>query len=619
MSETFDVIIIGSGPGGYVAAIRAAQLGMKVVCVDKSRTLGGTCLNIGCIPSKALLQSSENFHETVSSWKDHGILVEGVKLDLARMLARKGEVVTANTKGVEFLFKKNKITWLKGTGRIAGPGKVMVDATEYETKHIVIATGSESMPLAGVEVDEKTIVTSTGALELDKVPGHLVVIGGGFIGLELGSVWRRLGAEVTVVEFLDNILPGTDAEVVKQFTRILQKQGLKFRLGSKVTSAAKGADGVTLTVEPAKGGAAETLTADVVLLSIGRRAYTAGLGLAEAGVALDVRGRVVTDAHFATNIPGIYAIGDVIAGPMLAHKAEDEGVALAERLAGQAGHVNYAAIPSIVYTAPEVASVGQTEEQLKANNVAYNVGKFPFIANGRARAMAETDGFVKILADKKTDAVLGAHIVGPDAGALIAEIVTAMEFGASAEDIARTCHAHPTLSEAVKGGSPGCRRARAAYLTDASTLSTDPPGAHNGRPRRHRRGALPQGLAGPPHQPPIRGAGRPGPPGRPRPIPGAGRAGPRRECRWCGRRRLPGRPAGAAHPPEGAPQPRPSRPRQRRSGHRFHRAGNETHFGGRNGVLSSPTRSTNPRSTASASPIPATPNFSPPSPAPRSP
>jgi dihydrolipoamide dehydrogenase len=376
--------------------------------------------------------------------------VDSVKLDLARMQARKAEVVTANVKGVEFLFRKNKVTWLKGTGRIAAPGKVDVDGTSYDAKHIVIATGSESVPLPGVEVDEKQIVTSTGGLELNRVPGHLVVIGGGYIGLELGSVWRRLGAQVTVVEFLDRIVPTMDGEITKALERILARQGMRFRLGTRVTAARKGNDGVTLTIEPANGGVAEELTADIVLLAIGRRPYTEGLGLAEAGVALDERGRVKTDAHYATNVPGIYAIGDAIAGPMLAHKAEEEGVALAERLAGQAGHVNYAAIPGVVYTWPEVAAVGQTEEELKAAGTAYNIGKFPFTANGRARAMGETDGFVKLLADKTTDRLLGAHIIGPDAGTLIAELTTAMEFGASAEDVARTCHAHPSLSEAVK-------------------------------------------------------------------------------------------------------------------------------------------------------------------------
>ena len=450
MTDTYDVIVIGSGPGGYVCAIRAAQLGLKVACVEKRATLGGTCLNVGCIPSKAMLQSSENFREATHGFADHGIVVESVKLDLARMQARKAEVVGANTKGVEFLFKKNKVTWLRGTGHIKAPGTVTVDGTDHATRNIIIATGSDSTPLPGVDVDEKTIVTSTGALELERVPDHLVIIGAGVIGLELGSVWSRLGAKVTVIEYLDRITPGIDTEIAKQFERVLAKQGLKFKLGAKVTGATRTNTGVQLTVEPAKGGTAETIDADIVLLAIGRRPYTEGLGLKEAGVALDPRGRVVTDGHFATNIPGIYAIGDVIAGPMLAHKAEDEGVALAERLAGQAGHVNYGVIPAVIYTWPEVAAVGKTEEELKAEGIAYNVGKFPFTANGRARAMGATDGFVKILADKRTDRLLGAHILGPDAGTLIAELATAMEFGASAEDVARICHAHPTLSEAVK-------------------------------------------------------------------------------------------------------------------------------------------------------------------------
>ena len=450
MSDSYDVIVIGSGPGGYVCAIRAAQLGMKVACVESRATLGGTCLNVGCIPSKALLQSSENFSDTVHSLKDHGVIVGEVRLDLDRMLARKGEVVAANVKGVEFLFNKNKVTWLKGTGRIAAPGKVVVGDKEYDAKHIVIATGSESVPLPGVTVDEDRIVSSTGALELEAVPGHLVVIGGGYIGLELGSVWRRLGAKVTVVEFLDRIVPGMDGEVAKTFQRVLAKQGIAFKLSTKVTGAAVDATGVALTLEPAKGGPTEQLRADVVLLAIGRRAYTEALGLAEIGVATDDRGRVRIDTHYATNVAGIYAIGDVIAGPMLAHKAEDEGVALAEILAGQAGHVNYDVIPGVVYTWPEVASIGQTEEGLKQAGIAYKVGKFPFTANGRARAIGMTEGFVKILADATTDRILGAHIIGPEAGTLIAEIATAMEFGASAEDVARTCHAHPTLNEAVK-------------------------------------------------------------------------------------------------------------------------------------------------------------------------
>jgi dihydrolipoamide dehydrogenase len=450
MPESFDVIVIGAGPGGYVCAIRAAQLGMKVACVEKRETLGGTCLNIGCIPSKALLHSSELFEEAARHFAEHGIGVGQVSLDLARMQARKAEVVAANVKGVEFLFRKNKVTWLKGEGRITAPGTVEVAGTAYAAKHIVIATGSESTPLKGVDVDEKRIVTSTGALELDAVPKHLVVIGGGVIGLELGSVWRRLGAEVTVIEFLDGILPGMDGEVRRQFERILAKQGMTFRLKSKVTAATADATGVTLTVEPAAGGAAEAIRADVVLLAIGRRPHLAGLGLEAVGVALDERGRVRTDAHFATNVPGIYAIGDVIAGPMLAHKAEDEGYALAEMLAGQKPHINYDAIPGVVYTWPEVAAVGATEERLKERGQAYKVGKFPFMANGRARAMGATEGFVKILADKATDRVLGAHIIGPDAGTLIAEIAMAIEFGASAEDIARVSHAHPSLNEAVK-------------------------------------------------------------------------------------------------------------------------------------------------------------------------
>ncbi|WP_376093474.1 dihydrolipoyl dehydrogenase [Roseomonas sp. CCTCC AB2023176] len=460
-SNSFDVIVIGSGPGGYVCAIRAAQLGMRVACVERRETLGGTCLNIGCIPSKALLQSSENFEELGHKFADMGIVVEGVRLDLARMHARKGEVVAANVKGVEFLFRKNKVTWLKGHGRITAPGKVEVAGTTYDAKNIVIATGSDSIPLRGVEVDEKQVVTSTGALELEKVPEHLVVIGGGVIGLELGSVWKRLGAKVTVVEFLDRILPGMDAEVAKTFERVLTKQGFAFKLGHKVTGATKAADGVTLTVEPAKGGDAFEVKADAVLVAIGRRPYTEGLGLPEIGVALTEKGQVVTDDHWATNVPGIYAIGDCIKGQMLAHKAEDEGVALAERLAGQAGHVNYGVIPGVVYTWPEVATVGETEEELKARGVAYKTGKFPFTANGRARAMGDTDGFVKMLSDKETDRLLGCHIVGPDAGTLIAEVAVAMEFGASAEDVARTCHAHPTLNEAVK---------EAALATDGRAL-----------------------------------------------------------------------------------------------------------------------------------------------------
>ncbi|WP_130731851.1 dihydrolipoyl dehydrogenase [Komagataeibacter xylinus] len=450
-SETdYDVIVIGAGPGGYVCAIRAAQLGFKVACVEKRATLGGTCLNVGCIPSKALLQQSENFHAAKDEYGEMGIIIDSVKLDLAKMMARKQSVVDANVKGVEFLFKKNKVTWLKGTGKVEGTGRITVDGKPVTAKHIVIASGSDSAGLPGVDVDEKQIVTSTGALELSAVPKRMVVIGGGVIGLELGSVWHRLGADVTVIEYLDRLVPGTDNEVAKTFQRILTKQGLKMKLGHKVTKAEKGPKGVTLTVEPAKGGAAETLEADVVLLAIGRTAASKGFGLEEAGIALDKRGRIVTDAHYATSVPGIYAIGDVIAGPMLAHKAEEEGVAIAELLAGQAGHVNYGAIPAVVYTWPEVATVGKTEETLKEEGVAYKVGKFPFTANGRARAIGMTDGFVKVLADATTDQVLGVHIIGPMAGELIAECTMAIEFGASSEDIARTCHAHPTLSEAVK-------------------------------------------------------------------------------------------------------------------------------------------------------------------------
>ena len=446
----FDLIVIGAGPGGYVCAIRAAQLGMKVACVEKRATLGGTCLNVGCIPSKALLQSSENFAEASHGFAEHGIVIDGIKLDLARMQARKDEVVGANTKGIEFLFRKNKVTWLKGAGRITAPGVVEVAGEAHQARHIVIATGSDSTPLPGVTVDEKQIVTSTGALTLDKVPGHLVVIGGGVIGLELGSVWLRLGAEVTVIEYLDRLIPGNDAEIAKQFERMLQKQGMKFRLGSKVTAATATQTGVTLSVEAVKDGAKTEISADIVLLAIGRRPHTEALGLDALGVALDPRGRIITDAHYATNIPGLYAIGDVIAGPMLAHKAEEEGVAIAELLAGQAGHVNYNAIPAVIYTWPEVASVGASEDELKAAGVAYKVGKFPFTANARARAMGCVEGFAKVLADARTDRVLGAHILGPDAGTLIAELTTAIEFGASSEDVARICHAHPTLSEVVK-------------------------------------------------------------------------------------------------------------------------------------------------------------------------
>lgn len=447
---TYDVIVIGAGPGGYVAAIRAAQLGLKTACVEKRSALGGTCLNIGCIPSKALLHASEKYHEAQDGLAAFGVKVKGVELDLAGMMAHKNKVVAANTQGIEFLFKKNKVDWLKGAGKITAPGKVSVDGKNYDAKHIIIATGSDVVSLPGIVIDEKQVVSSTGALVLEKVPETMVVIGGGVIGLELGSVWSRLGAKVTVIEYLDRILPGMDGELSKEAQKILKKQGLDFKLGTKVTSAVPGKKGVDLTLEPAKGGAGEKMSADIVLVAVGRKPYTDGLGLKEAGVALDERGRVKTSAHFETNIKGIYAIGDVIAGPMLAHKAEDEGMILAEMIAGQSGHIDYNLIPGVVYTWPEVAAIGQTEEQLKEAGVQYKSGKFPFMANGRARAMNATEGFVKILADAKTDRVLGCHIIGPEAGTLIAEIAIAMEFGASSEDIARTCHAHPTLEEVTK-------------------------------------------------------------------------------------------------------------------------------------------------------------------------
>jgi dihydrolipoamide dehydrogenase len=450
---SYDFVVIGSGPGGYVCAIRAAQLGFKTACIEKRETLGGTCLNIGCIPSKALLAASEKFDEAKGHLGAFGIKVGDVALDLPGMLAHKDKVVKANTDGVAYLFKKNKIDWIKGTASFTGPNTLEISGAEPQTitaKTIVIATGSDVVSLPGIAIDEKRIVSSTGALSLAAVPARLVVIGGGYIGLEMGAVWSRLGAKVTVVEFLDRILPGMDGEVSRQMQRILQKQGFTFRLGTKVTSATATEAGVSLTVEPAAGGAAETLEADVVLVAVGRRPYADGLALDKAGIALDEKGRIKTDAHFHTNVPGVYAIGDAISGPMLAHKAEDEGVAVAEIMAGQAGYVDYDTIPGVVYTWPEVASVGKTEEQLKEAGMAYKVGKFPFTANGRARAMNATDGFVKILADAKTDRVLGAHIIGPEAGTLIQELVTAMEFGASAEDIGRICHPHPTLEEAVK-------------------------------------------------------------------------------------------------------------------------------------------------------------------------
>ena len=455
-NESFDLIVIGAGPGGYVAAIRAAQLGMKVAMVEKRAALGGTCLNVGCIPSKALLQSSHLFEETGHDLAVHGIGVAAPTLDFAQMMKRKGEVVGATTKGIEFLFKKNKIATFQGAGRIDKAGAVSVlgaDGGVKDTlagKNILIASGSEVMPLPGVTIDEKKIVSSTGALELTEVPKRLIIVGAGIIGLELGSVWRRLGADVTVVEFLDRIAPGIDDEITKHFQRALAKQGLKFKLGSKVTKAETGASGVKLTVEASKGGAAETLEGDVVLVAIGRRPVVEGLGLDKAGVKLTPRGRIQVDAHFQTSVPGIYAIGDVIDGPMLAHKASEDGIACVETLAGQKGHVNWDLVPSVVYTQPEVAWVGKTEEQLKAAAVAYKIGKYPFTADPRSRANGATEGFVKVLADKGTDRVLGVHIIGAEAGTMIAEACVAMEFSASAEDIGRICHAHPTVSEALK-------------------------------------------------------------------------------------------------------------------------------------------------------------------------
>ena len=450
----YDVVVIGAGPGGYVCAIRAAQLGMRVAVVEKGKTLGGTCLNIGCIPSKALLYASEMFEEAGHGLGALGVVVAPPKLDLGAMMKHKDDTVAANVNGVAFLFKKNKIDSLQGEGRIAAPGRVVVKGadgaeTTCEAKAIVVATGSDVARLPGIDIDEKQIVSSTGALALAKPPKSLIVVGAGVIGLELGSVWRRLGAEVTVVEFLDRILPGMDGEVAKQTQRLLEKQGFKFHLSHKVAAVEKTAKGVKATIEPAAGGAALTLEAEVVLVAIGRRPYTQGLGLEALGVAME-RGQVKIDDHFATNVPTVYAIGDVVRGPMLAHKAEDEGMALAEILAGQAGHVNTDVIPGVVYTSPEVASVGKTEEELKAAGVAYAVGKFPFTANGRARAMRHTDGFVKVLADAASDRVLGVHIVGFGAGEMIHEAAVLMEFGGSSEDLARTCHAHPTMSEAVK-------------------------------------------------------------------------------------------------------------------------------------------------------------------------
>lgn len=454
MAGPYDLVVIGTGPGGYVCAIRAAQLGMNVAVVEKRKEHGGTCLNVGCIPSKALLHASELYDEAGHGFSEMGIKVKPI-LDLEKMHAYKTQGIKGNVDGISYLLKKNKITPYHGTGSIAAPGQVVITKEDgssdmIQTKNIVIATGSDVAPLPGVDIDEETIVSSTGALDLPKVPTKMLIIGAGVIGLELGSVWRRLGAQVEVVEYLDRILPGMDGDTAKQFQKILQKQGFKFRLGHKVTGVTKTNGVCEVTVEPSAGGESETLTVETVLVAIGRVPYTHGLGLEQVGVQLDNRNRIVVDSHFKTNVDGIYAIGDVIAGPMLAHKAEDEGIALSEMLAGKAGHINYDTIPGVVYTAPEVASVGKTEEELKEAGVAYNVGKFPFLANGRAKVNRTTDGFIKVLADATTDKILGVHMIGPHVGELIAEAVVIMEFGGSAEDLARTCHAHPTLSEAVK-------------------------------------------------------------------------------------------------------------------------------------------------------------------------
>jgi dihydrolipoamide dehydrogenase len=454
----YDVVIIGGGPGGYNAAIRAGQLGLSVACVEKRKTLGGTCLNVGCIPSKALLNASHMFDEARTGFAALGIKVDP-QLDLPQMLKQKDDSVVALTKGVEFLFKKNKVDWIKGAGSIAGPGKVLVKAedgteTTLDAKNIVIATGSEPSKLPGVDVDQKRIVDSTGALTLSPVPKKLVVIGAGIIGLELGSVWRRLGAEVEVIEFLDRTIPGADGEIATAFQRALTKQGIKFRLSTKVTGAKKAKDGVVLTVEPVAGGPAEAVTADIVLVAVGRRPFTDGLGLEAAGVSMDKRGFIDTD-HYKTSAPGVWAIGDVTHGPMLAHKAEDEAVACIELISGKAGHVNYDVIPGVIYTNPEVAWVGKTEEELKAAGVAYKVGKFPFTANARAKVNHEAEGFVKVLADATTDRILGVHMIGPEVGDMISEYCVAMEFGGASEDVARTCHPHPTRSEALRQAAMG--------------------------------------------------------------------------------------------------------------------------------------------------------------------
>ena len=453
---SYDVIVIGSGPGGYVSAIRCAQLGLKTACVEGRDTLGGTCLNVGCIPSKALLHASHQLHEAQHNFAKMGLMADNPVVDWTKMQDYKTEVIDGNTKGIEFLFKKNKIDWIKGWASIPAAGEVKVGDETHSTKHIIIASGSESSSLPGIEVDEKIVVTSTGALALDKIPAKMVVIGAGVIGLELGSVYARLGSDVEVIEFLDEITPGMDAEVQKTFQRILKKQGLKFTMGAAVQSVSVKKTKATVSYLKRKKDTQHQVEADVVLVATGRRPFVDGLGLEALGVTLTDRGQIQTDTHYATSVPGIYAIGDAITGPMLAHKAEDEGMAVAEILAEQAGHVNYDVIPSVIYTHPEVASVGQTEEQLKQASRDYKVGKFSFMGNGRAKANFAADGFVKILADTATDRILGAHIIGPMAGDLIHEVCVAMEFGAAAEDLARTCHAHPTYSEAVREAALAC-------------------------------------------------------------------------------------------------------------------------------------------------------------------
>ncbi len=454
MDNNFDVIVIGGGPGGYVCAIRAAQLGLKTACVESRGALGGTCLNVGCIPSKSLLNLSEAYHKAQKEYQSHGIEFTGLKLNLDKMMASKNKSVQALTKGIEFLFKKNKVTYLKGKGVLFSENDVVVyegeKKTSYKSKNIVIATGSVPSSLPGIDIDEKNIISSTGALELKEVPKNLIVIGAGVIGLEMGSVWSRLGSKVTVVEYLDHITPGMDKDVSNEFQKILTKQGFEFKLNSKVTSVSNKGNQVEVTFENRQTSKKENLLADKVLVAVGRKPYTEGLSLNKLGVKKDQQGRLEVNEKLQTSVKNIYAIGDVIKGPMLAHKAEEEGIAVAEIIAGQAGHVNYDVIPGVIYTSPEVAVIGKTEEQLKAENINYKVGKFPFLANSRAKVNNETDGFVKILADSKTDRVLGVHMIGPHTGDMIAEMALAMEFGASSEDIARTCHAHPTHTEAVK-------------------------------------------------------------------------------------------------------------------------------------------------------------------------